>query len=76
MRNAARKRRILREQLDAATGGKKLSFTVRQRGRLAEAGKLLTPEERLADIGCWLLAHLSRRAPVSRKTILLLQTTP
>ena len=39
-------RRVLREQLDAATGGKKLSFTANQRRRLAEAGKLLTPEER------------------------------
>jgi hypothetical protein len=39
-------RRVLREQLEAATGGKKLSFTARQRRRLAEAGKLLTPEER------------------------------
>jgi hypothetical protein len=28
-------RRILREQLDAATGGKKLSFTAEQRRRLA-----------------------------------------
>jgi hypothetical protein len=39
-------RRVLREQLEAATGGKRLSFTARQRRRLAEAGKLLTPEER------------------------------
>ena len=39
-------RRILQEQLDAATGGKKLSFTFDQRRRLATAGKLLTPEER------------------------------
>jgi hypothetical protein len=39
-------RRILREQLDTANGGKKLSFTARQRRRLAKAGKLLTPEER------------------------------
>lgn len=38
--------RILRDQLDAATGGKKLSFTVEQRRRLATAGKLLTPDER------------------------------
>ena len=38
--------RILREQLDAATGGKKLSFTTDQRRRLATAGKLLTPDER------------------------------
>jgi hypothetical protein len=36
-------RRILREQVDAATGGKKLSFTTEQRRRLATAGKLLTP---------------------------------
>jgi putative transposase len=39
-------RRVLREQLDAATGGKKLSFSAKQRRRLAEAGKLLTPDER------------------------------
>jgi transposase len=39
-------RRILREQLDAAPGGKKLSFTTDQRRRLATAGKLLTPDER------------------------------
>jgi hypothetical protein len=39
-------RRILREQLDAATGGKKLSFTTDQRRQLAMAGKLLTPDER------------------------------
>jgi hypothetical protein len=39
-------RRILREQLDAATGGKKLLFTTDQRRRLATAGKLLTPDER------------------------------
>jgi transposase len=39
-------RRILREQLDAATGGKRLSFTTEQRRRLATAGKLLTPDER------------------------------
>jgi hypothetical protein len=39
-------RRILREQLDAATGGRKLSFTTDQRRRLATAGKLLTPDER------------------------------
>ena len=38
--------RILQEQLDAATGGKKPSFTAAQRRRLATAGKLLTPEER------------------------------
>jgi hypothetical protein len=36
-------RRILREQLDAASGGKKLSFTADQRRRLATAGKMLTP---------------------------------
>jgi hypothetical protein len=39
-------RRVLREQLDAAAAGKKLSFTANQRRRLAEAGKLLTPDER------------------------------
>jgi RHS repeat-associated protein len=39
-------RRILREQLDVATGGKKLSFSTEQRRRLATAGKLLTPDER------------------------------
>jgi transposase len=39
-------RRILREQLDAATGGKQFSFTADQRRRLATAGKLLTPDER------------------------------
>jgi putative transposase len=39
-------RRILREQLDAASGGKKWSFTTEQRRRLATAGKLLTPDER------------------------------
>jgi len=39
-------RRILREQLEAATGGKKWSFTTDQRRRLATAGKLLTPDER------------------------------
>jgi hypothetical protein len=39
-------RHILREQLDAATGGKKLSFTTEQRRRLATAGKLPTPDER------------------------------
>jgi putative transposase len=39
-------RRVLREQLDAATAGKKLSFTANQRRRLGEAGKLLTPDER------------------------------
>jgi len=39
-------RRVLQEQLDALTGGKKVSFTADQRRRLATAGKLLTPEER------------------------------
>jgi len=39
-------RRILKEQLDALTGGKKRSFTADQRRRLATAGKLLTPDER------------------------------
>ena len=39
-------RRVLREQLGAITGSKKLSFTANQRRRLAEAGKLLTPDER------------------------------
>jgi len=39
-------RRVLQEQLDAATGGKKLSFTADQRRRLATAGKQLTPDER------------------------------
>ena len=39
-------RRVLREQLDAATGGKKLSFSAKQRRRLAETAKLLTPDER------------------------------
>jgi len=39
-------RRVLRERLEAATGGKKLSFTANQRRRLAEAGKLLSPDER------------------------------
>jgi hypothetical protein len=39
-------RRILQEQLDATTGGKKLSFTADQRRRLATAGKQLTPDER------------------------------
>jgi putative transposase len=41
-----RERRILQEQLDALTGGKKLFFTAQQRRRLAEAGKLLSPDER------------------------------
>jgi predicted Zn-dependent peptidase len=39
-------RRILQEQLDATTGGKKLSFAADQRCRLATAGKQLTPDER------------------------------
>jgi putative transposase len=39
-------RRILWEQVEALTVGKKVSFTAHQRRRLAEAGKLLTPEER------------------------------
>src|SRR5450631_794926 len=39
-------RRILREQLDAGRGGKKIVFTAEQRRRLASAGKLLTPDER------------------------------
>ena len=39
-------RRILQEQLDAFTGGKKVSFTADQRRRLATAGKALTPDER------------------------------
>jgi hypothetical protein len=39
-------RRILWEQVEALTGGKKISFTAQQRRRLAEAGKLLTPEKR------------------------------
>ena len=37
---------VLEEQLAALTGGKKICFTARQRRRLAEAGKLLTPDER------------------------------
>jgi len=43
---AEEERRVLREQLDAVTGGKKLSFAANQRRRLAEAGKFLTPDER------------------------------
>ena len=39
-------RRILWEEVEALTGGKKIPFTAHQRRRLAEAGKLLTPEER------------------------------
>ena len=39
-------RRILREQLDALSGGKKIFFTADQRRRLASAGRLLTPDER------------------------------
>jgi putative transposase len=37
---------ILQEQLDAATAGKKLSFTADQRRRLATAGKQLSTDER------------------------------
>ena len=37
---------MLKEQLAALSGGKKPSFTARQRRRLAEAGKVLTPDER------------------------------
>jgi transposase len=33
-------------QVEVLTGGKKISFTAHQRRRLAEGGKLLTPEER------------------------------
>ena len=36
----------MQEQLDATTGGKKLSFAADQRCRLATAGKQLTPDER------------------------------
>ena len=39
-------RRILWEQVEAMTGGRMISFTARWRRRLAEAGKLLTPDER------------------------------
>jgi putative transposase len=39
-------RRILREQLNAVTGDKKLSFTADQRRRLATTGRQLTPDER------------------------------
>jgi len=39
-------KRILWEQVEAQTGGKKISLAAHQRRRLAEAGKLLTPEER------------------------------
>jgi hypothetical protein len=39
-------RRVLREQLEDATGGRRVSFSANQRRRLAEAGKLLGPEER------------------------------
>jgi hypothetical protein len=42
----AEERRILQEQLLALTEGKKVSYTARQRRRIAEAGKLLTPDER------------------------------
>jgi hypothetical protein len=37
---------LLWERVAALTGGKKISFTAQQRRRLAEAGKLPTPEER------------------------------
>jgi transposase len=43
--NVEGKRRILRERLDAVTGGNKIFFTTDQRRRLATAGKLLTPDE-------------------------------
>jgi hypothetical protein len=39
-------RRILQDQLSAATGGKKPSFTTDQQRCLATAGKQLSPEER------------------------------
>ena len=39
-------RRILKEQLEALTGGKRQSFTAQHRRRLAAAGRLLSPEER------------------------------
>jgi hypothetical protein len=39
-------RRILWEQVEALTGGRRISFTAHQRRRLAEAGKVLTPGER------------------------------
>ena len=45
-------RLILREQLTAATGGKKIPFTPDQRRRLATAGKLLTPDERRKVDAC------------------------
>jgi|GEM_PF-6624867 len=38
--------RVLWEQLHAAAGGEKLSFTTNQRRRLAEAGNLLEPDGR------------------------------
>ena len=41
-----RQKYLCPEELDGATGGKKLSFSVNQRRRLAEDGKLLTPDER------------------------------
>ncbi len=44
-------RRILWEEVEALTGGKKISFTAQQRRHLAEAGKLLTPEERQSILG-------------------------
>jgi len=39
-------RRILCEQVEALTGSRNISFTGRQRRRLAEVGKLLIPKER------------------------------
>lgn len=39
-------RRTLKEQLDAVSGGEKLSFTIDQRRRPANAGNLLSPDER------------------------------
>ena len=50
-------RRVLHEQLDALTGGKKISFNADQRRRLATAGKLLSPDERQK---CCLLVKLRR----------------
>jgi putative transposase len=62
-------RRFLQQQLVALTGGKKLSFTAQQRRRLAEAGRLLTPEERrkcyqlfkLATILAWFRQLAARK---------------
>ena len=62
-------RRVLREQLDAATGGKRLCFSANQRRRLAEAGRLLTPDERRkccqlvkpATILCWVRQLAARK---------------